>query len=691
MRVFQGELKMKKLFMILAMICVFASVTNCCAVEKGAAESEIKVLKAVYADAFDVRNGDPKSRGWTFWSPEGSTLESFHDKNYGSKAKGSLCVVSAKRAYWFKKASIAGGGIYRFSMQVRVSAGINQIGIAVQGLDENDKAIATLLPESLEDMAGGSWRKFERIFFVPQAGGSSRKKVAKLNLRLIGRSVKDKAWFDDVKVEKIEIISPCYDGFKQADTKWQSYIRPGNEGGGEIKHLPVGYANAGAVKVKHTYGTPGISAAKVFSLPASADNGYLTFSVYAASADKAETAVSVQQLDAYGGIINEDSGKPTPTTDWVNRRLTVKVNEKTAGLKVMLLNNSKNASAVFDNLYIRPARADEIPVDKEKFPVKVALYPADAVASIDKSAPRITVLSGQASAIGVHLAGQHRKDATTTVDIEVPSWLKLLTAQQAVYGKEVIEWKEIQLKEKQRTVYRFINPYPWQKGAAEYKFNPYSNLLLVFRAETKAGAEDSIVIKTKLDDDNGQTRKFKLLVMESLAPLPQLLKEFKIGMWSQDWLNLLDDDARDKLISTYANAGFNLGHVRARSSYAGETYKKYDFDVFACIIHDPGVADCYKSSPDIMKNSMITVDGKPYKAHIAIGLALEDKATHDAYKKYLKDKLYNFPDGGKYVFNDTEYWGLGRTDKTCFHPSTIAAFRKYAKLGNDVKLTPEII
>lgn len=687
---------MKKLFTTLAVVVMFIAVVSCSAKEadtacKSSLMPEVKVLKTVYAESFDVSQGDPKSRGWSFWSPAGQTLDTYHDKEYGRKAAGSLCVASGKRAYWQKKINIQAGGIYKFSAWVKASAGTNQIGITTQPVDENNNFITAYAVKNLQYIKADCWQRFEVIWFAPQSGSYGQKKISKLDIELIGRSVEDKVWFDDVKLEKIEIISPLYDGFKPSGSKWDMSIRQGNEGGGEVKHLPSGFADAGAIEVKHTYGTPGIAAARVFPLAADTAGDYLTFSVFVKSADKAETAISVQQLDGDDNIINENSGKPTPTADWENRRLTVKVNEKTVNLKIMLFNNSKNVSAVFDNLLARPARADEIFSVKEKFPVKVGISPADVIASIDKSEPKITVLSGQASAIGIHLAGENRKDSTTTVDVEVPSWLKLLTAQQAVYGTEPLEWKQIELKEKQRTVYRFINPYPWQSWSTEYKFNPYTNLLLVFRAETQAGAQDSITIKTKLDKDKGQTRELKISVLEPLSPLPQQLKEFKIGTWSMLWLNVIDDDARDELIGAYANAGFNLGQARPSHSYANKTFKKYNFDVYASIVHDPSSAVCYKSFPEIQKNSMVTVDGKPYKYHIAIGMALGDKATHDAYEKYLKRELTNFPDDGEYIFNDMEYWGLGQATKACFHPSTIAAFRKYAKFDKGLELTPEII
>ena len=75
-----------------------------------------------------------------------------------------------------------------------------------------------------------------------------------------------------------------------------------------------------------------------------------------------------------------------------------------------------------------------------------------------------------------------------------------------------------------------------------------------------------------------------------------------------------------------------------------------------------------------------------------MGTALRDPKFNAAYKKYIKKVLDLLPATGHCLVEiDIEFWGSGQSHLSCFHESTIAEFRKWAKIADDVKLDSSII
>ena len=190
----------------------------------------------------------------------------------------------------------------------------------------------------------------------------------------------------------------------------------------------------------------------------------------------------------------------------------------------------------------------------------------------------------------------------------MPEWLDLRTAQMATYGKAPLAWEKVAAGEG-RTVYRFTDPYPWQRGMVRGDFNPYTGLLLVVRANAKAETESEIVLRTRLGKDEGQQRKVKLAVRNPIGRAPDL-RAFRVGAWSLMWLNVRDDVARKELLQTYRDAGVTTGAMHATHGYAVDTFRQLDFRPTKSI-HGPSNSRPYKSLPVADRPAMaVLADGE---------------------------------------------------------------------------------
>lgn len=655
---------------------------------------QIASQKILYDNSF---GSSPKNGGWTHWFPSDSRFSADYDASVGDRAPGSIrltSVESGKQGLWRRVLPIAEGGLYRLSGSFKTDdPDANRIGLAVRPVDENGRLAAfpmTFMTENTERVNPGQWKRIEMIWIAPMSGALGGQRYSGYDLWFFARQLRGTAWCDDFKAEKVGLAVPFHSGFEHSLDGWEYTVRPGNESEGEIDRDDAGFADPGSLQVRLKRGVPGVAASR--TVPRSVLDGAerWTLAAMAKASGNAMPNLAAEQLDAAGKTVADETGTASHEADWRSLALPFELRKETASVRLSLLNGGSDA-AVFDNVLLRPAYGSEKPEEKNPYPVRVGVYPADPIAAIDDSRPKITALSRQATAVAIFLWGEKRSDATTTLDMEVPSWLKVLTAQQAVHGKAPVQWETMPGKDANSVVLRFTNPYPWAQAMAGNRPNHYTNFLVVFEAGADPGTEGEIVIRSQLDGDAGEERRLPIVVRDAIQPVARP-DDFKVGMWSSLWLNVIDDEAREKLLSAYAAAGFNIGDYCSSQAYAVPTFQKLGLGPVLCGIASPCMNTPYQGTPLLTDdNAMRMNNGRPYKEHVAIGLALNDPRFQEAYKKYIAKTLEGFPSWGRYAFFDLEYWGNGGIKTACFHPATVEAFRAWAKLPADEHLTPELI
>lgn len=652
---------------------------------------QVVPLETVYTASFGT---NPYEEEWKTWQSDQNLNKLFarHDAEEGLKEPGSIRLHNTLDGLWQKILPLETGGLYRLSASVRTdNPGRSEFGIAARPIDDSpQKFVNTFLSADIGTAKSRDWTRHDIVWVAPASGEINGRKLKGYDLEFIARNLEGTAWCDDLCVEKIRVAPPWYSTFANDTEGWELYLREGNESVGKIVHASEGFGDAGSLEVTVSDGVAGFAAAR--KLPRSAFEGSTrwTLTGIGRARGKAVPGIGIQQFDAKGNPLRDLTARMKPSSAssslWEPVSITFDLLEETVEVRLLLLNSGPD-TAQFDNVLLRPAYESEVPPPVSHFPLRVGVYPADPIAAIDSSEPQITVNAGQTQAIGLFLAGEKREKATTTVEIELPVWLKPLAAEYPIWGKAPLKWETLPGRDETYARYRFINPYPWEESMVGEQFGSYSCLLLVLEADAAAGTEGEALIQTRLGDDVGEERYLPVRVRQSLKPLEGPM-EFHTGMWAALWLNIFDETAREKLLQTYSAAGFNLGHYRSDRPFIAATYEKLGFAPYVNIVPAPDVRTAYAGTPLLTDgNAMQALDGKPVPGHMAIGLALEDPTFRTAYKNHLASLFAGFPEQG-YAFLDIEYWGAGGTRNACFHPSTIEAFRKWAKLPADAALTP---
>ncbi len=648
---------------------------------------EVVPIETIYSDTF---TSDPNANGWTKWQAQSATNPSF-----ATHEAESLRLKKTIRGIWQKKIPISKGGIYRLSARVKTDDPLqSEFGLAVRPVDATKKvtpAFNQFLAQNTGFAKSTDWAPREVFWVAPDSGEINGEKVGAYDLGFQARRLPGSAWCDDLTVEKVQIAPPYYTTFKTGDEGWRlDFGRKGNESTGEVAHTAEGFADPGAVRVTLTSGVPGLGAS--LSLPQSAfvSSPSWTLTAVAKAEGKAVARLHAQQYDADGKPLTVATGPNLKGAGWGPVSLTFDLHPQAAEVRLLLMNAGAD-SARFDNVLLRPAYPTEEPLPGSLHPLRVGIYPADQIAAIDNSQPEVTVNSGQAGAIALFLSGDKNMEGATTVDVELPGWLKLLSAEQPTWGNATLQWETMPGRDANHVRYRFTNPYPWQNAMIRDMPNHWTNLLLVLEPDAAAGTDGEILIQTQLGDKTGQERRLPVRVREAIRPVERT-DDFRVGMWALGWLNLHDEAAREKLLGSYAAAGFNLGQYRRDRSFVAPSFEKLGLAPFVCIIPTPDMQDGYKGTSMLTdETAMRLVDGKPYRDHLAIGLALGDPAFRKAYKKRLAFLLEGFPQRGGYAVFDLEYQGKNATPTACFHPSTLEAFRKWAKIPAKEVLNPQLI
>ena len=656
--------------------------------------------RRVLTDTFD--QVDPANANvpaqWYTWKHEADQGHFVYDRGYGRRDHHSVCLDGTSTGVWQRKVPVRPGALYRFSAWIRAQEAEpkGSVSVAMQPRvisrvsGKEDWADSRSVQHEIVPQLG-YWQYLETFWTAPAAGEYPEGKLTLIDVEFIGKALKGKVWCDDARLEEVEVTAPWRDDFKNAAevlAAWRVYGFHGLEGQAEVVPEPVGFGDAGALRVRHLRGQVGFSAAQELRRAAFGALRDWTLLVHATGEAEGVPALNVQQLDDKGEIL-ETTASPAPTGKggWREHRVSFALQPRTARVRLQLTNNGKG-SAVFDNAWLRPAQADEVVSPEKSLPVMFRVFPADVIAAIDATPAVITIPAGQTGAFNLHLYGDRESKAQTRVEIEAPDWLGLRTAQVSLYADKPLEAVRAPAKQQGRTVYAFTDPFDWKSCQSGNQPSAYQGLLTLWRAEARPGTEDTIVVRTFLGDQVGETRTIKLAVR---PPIPQApaLRDFSVGIWNMTCSGgVLDAAAYRELLQTYVEAGVRRGLVRAiHAPVRSELGFRPVVGLWMYIISP----STYRSLPEAQRPPLaLTVDGAPTTHFIALGVALNDPAVHAAYRAFLEQRLREFPDAVE-VFEDIEFWGDGNVSKSDFHPSTIAEFRKRAGIPADQELTPERI
>jgi hypothetical protein len=659
----------------------------------------VKKVKTVFTDTFSKINNTLPA-GWIHWQIPSDSGKAVYERSLGRNDSGSLCFIDSMRCWWQRKLPVTPGKTYRLSGWIKVEqASAGKVGlhiIPVIVFKETGKRALLARDSSVNGgkLLPGAWNYFEVFWTAPASGEYPEGKLVGIDIAFWSSGLTGKAWCDDIVLDEVVMEKPFCDSFSEKDNSlknWQIWSPSGLEGHAEVLYELQGYADNGAIAVKHLKGKTGLfAAAKILERKIFGGEAQWTLLAHAEATGQGKPSLSIQQLDVNDKIIQETNGDTQikKITGWAEYELTFSILPRTKKLKLLLVNGGKDI-AVFDNVWLRPATVDEKTVlaGKKKYPVWMNIFPADSFAVIDNKPAVMNVLSGQTTAFCIKLAGDDKPGKTTIVDLDMPDWLTLRTVQMAIYGKAPLQYEKIKPSAKGRVTYRFKNPYNWQQIMTGGNPNPWTGMLIAVRPNAAAGTKDRIVIRTQLGKVRGEERRIMLAVEKAMTPAPGL-KKFHVGLYTAAWLNLRDDIVRRELYQTYVNAGIKYGATHPTHKFAFDTMKEFGF-IPLINAYSPESILPYRnqSSPD----KAILASGKISSSHIALGLALNDPETRQKYKKYLAGCLKALPDRPSYVVADIEFWGETATAGACFHPSTIAAFRKYAGISDSVKLTSAII
>jgi hypothetical protein len=663
----------------------------------------LSARKTILADSFDTpESADPAMpQGWYTWKPDSDPGRFVFDHDYGRRDVHSVCLAGTLNGVWQRKLPARPGAVYRFSGWVRAEQAetTGAITLAMQpkvlskATGKEAWADSRSVPNQVMPQPG-CWQYLETFWTAPAAGEYPEGKLTLIDVEFLSKALKGKVWCDDARLEEVEVTAPWRDDFGDAAgarDAWRVYAFHGLEGQAEVVHEPEGFTDPGAVRVNHLRGQVGFSAARLLPRATFGALRDWTLVVQAMGLADGVPALNVQQLDDKGEILETSAGAGSAgKPGWREHRTSFALQPRTAQVRLLLANNGKG-SAVFDNAWLRPAQADEIVSPEAPLPVRFRLFPADVIAAIDATPALIAVPAEQVGAFNLHLYGDRESKAPTRLEIEVPDWLVLRTAQMACYGEKPLEPTRAVARQAGRSVYTFTDPYPWQRWQAGNQPNPYTGLFTVWRADAKPGVEDSLVIRTFLGDQTGEARTLKLAVRPPIVPVPEL-KGFAVGIWGLPWLNVRDTAAQRELLRTYVDAGVRRGSMHETHGYAVPVMTELGFKPALAVMSDLTDPVTYRALPEGQRPPLaVTFEGQPTQHFIALGAALNDPAVHAAYKARLKQKLRGFPDSAADALADIEFWGDGSVSRSDFHPSTIAEFRKRAKIPLDQALTPPVI
>ena len=649
---------------------------------------------ASFHEPFDSGENIPQYR---IWFPSGQQGTAEFDATVGHEKAGSICLSGAMRgavAVLMPNGENE-GGLYRFSAWVRGDdKGMGRFTLklwpSLNGRGEVPAYGTTTLPLAIEQ----TWQRQEVVFRVPQACKYDDTTINAIAGQVILQNFSGKVFIDEIRIEHVlpDQEKPIYAQHFTEETSseaWGLYGSNGIEGVTRVQRIETGCSDAGAIAIEHVSGKSGYGTAPKLPLPAARFGAASAWTLELAVKQTrgASAVLVVEQLDAQGKLLETTTGTPVPAApDYRMASLPFALHQDAAVLRPAVLNVG-TGTVTIDNIVIRRAdKAEELALSRvKKAPLWSIVYPADFFATIDRKEPVISLLSGRTNFILVMLAGDKSlAGSETLVDFTLPESIEVLTAQFSTYGP-AYKVEELPPARPGYRTYRVKNPYDWARYMMKTNPNHYSGLEIVMKANGNPGDKGVFTLDLTVGDKKGERREIPMEILRP-APVAPLQEWFTVGSWGFNHVHVIDEAAHKALVESFVASGFSHGSVHASQKYASERVVKLGFQP-NILIHSADYVQPYKNPPH-----RTLADGREDKGHVALGAVLTDPQLQEQYRKYIASCVKLLPPTGRAFANiDIEFWGTGLCTQSCFHPTSIAAFREFAKLGQDIELNSSII
>ena len=632
------------------------------------------------------------------WSPAGSGGKfEFDAQNGKSKAGCGVFSASMRAGLSFRLRNIdPAGGIYRFSCYTKSDTpGMGSIIMKMFPSINRKGELNTLSNASLPLQIGSDWTYHETFLRIPPQGKYNVGQAIGFMVQAVLQNFSGKVFIDDYKVEKIASYGLWSENFtdKSVAESWGLFGRGnGIEGVADIKYIANGFTDPGAWQITWKSGKSGygVGPKKAFAVK---DFGIGDHTLDAAvrSTPGAAAVLCVDQYDASGKALESFTGEPAAVNaDYKIISLPFTLNKDAATFRIGVINAGKG-TVELDNMVIRKAdSAEKVKLARSrKAPLWSIVYPFDFYNYIDGESPNIKLLAGRTSYMKLMLAGDKTLKGDTVVELTLPEELEVLSAQLSTYGPE-IPFQQLRKAPAGSKRYRFVNPYDWGRYMMRNNPNHYTGVQVVGRAAHKIGKVAPMQTNMRIGSVQGEQRT---IAVELVKPEPEAvyMPEFQIGGWGGSGVLVRNAEARKELLTSLMKSGVTFSSIHESQKAYTEDVQKTGFTTNV-LVHSPDYVNIYKAQKMTDLPLRTLNDGRTDAAHIALGAALYDPKFQAAYKKYLQNSLSLLPKTGRcQVEIDIEFWGTGQSHISCFHSSTIEAFRKWARLGKDVKLTSEII
>ncbi len=647
---------------------------------------------ASFYEPFDSGENIPQYR---IWFPTGQPGKAEFDAAVGHEKPGCLCFSRAMRGAVAVQMPINEneGGLYRFSAWVRgeEEGGMGKFVLKMWPALKGPGEVPAYGPVCVPCPLSTEWQRLEVNYRIPQGCKYDDTVITAIMGQVILQNFSRKIYIDDIRIEKVSPEWPFCENFTDvasAET-WGLYGSDGIEGVTKVQRIETGCSDAGAIAIEHISGKSGYGAAPKQPLPAAqfGSSSDWTLELAVKQTRGASAVLVVEQLDSAGKLLETTTGPTVPATpDYRMASLPFTLRKETTALRPAVLNVG-TGTVTIDHVAIRQADAGEKAVLSrvKKAPLWSIVYPADFFATIDRKEPVISLLSGRTNFILVMLAGDKSLAGNETlVDFTLPESIEVLTAQFSTYGPAYTV-EELPPARPGYRSYRVRNPYNWATYMMKTNPNHYSGMEIVMKANGQPGEKGLFTLELTIGDKKGERREIPMEILRP-APVAPLQDWFTVGSWGFNHVHVIDENAHKALIESFVASGFNHGSVHASQKYASERVVKLGFQP-NLIIHSADLARTYKTPP-----LRTLADGREDKGHVALGAAVNDPELREQYRKYLASCVKLLPPTGRACASiDIEFWGTGLCTQSCFHPTSIAAFRVFAKLGQNVQLDSTII
>jgi len=653
----------------------------------------LPVLSAGAAEHYDDFADGKSIPSYRFWYPSGQSGKAEFAPETGHTQPGSVRISGCMRAGFTATLPLGADdtGLYRFSAWAKAEdPGMATFALnlwpAIRGRGE----VTRLAVRTLAMPLSTDWEYLELYFRVPAGMKYHGGILTALVGQVLISNFSGKVYLDDIRIGKVSPNFPYSENFTEpsASAAWGLFGSSGLEGVSEVRRIEEGCGDPGALTISYRSGQSGYGAAP--RQPVSADRftggKAWTLELSVKQSGGAVAVLVVEQYDKNGKLLETATGVPlSAADDYRMASLPFTLRPECAGVRPAAVNMGKGTVTI-DHVTIRPADGAEktMLARQRKAPLWSIVYPADFFAHIDRKTPAVKLLAGRTNFILLMLAGDKTVPGDTIVDITLPKEVELIACQFSTYGP-VIPFRVLPSACPDTKRVRITNPYNWGRYMMKNNPNHYSGLELVLRAADKPGFTGALEVNLTLGGKPGEARKLPLEILAPAPAAPQL-DWFSVGCWGFNSVHVIDPAAHKELLRSMVASGLRHGAVHASQSYASKRTVKTGFQP-GILIHSPEYAPIYKNPP-----RRTLADGREVKSNVALGAALNDPALRREYRNYLASCVKLLPPTGRAFANiDIEFWSTGICTQSCFHPTTIAAFREFAKIPAGEALDAKII